>query len=96
MNDDLLDETIEKEIKHVQITINNNCNRINHMPIPTYSYNYEDKKVECDNCNSRFNYKSLKYDESSDNYSYSVCPVCGTWDCVELEYEKIEDALKRR
>ena len=29
-------------------------------------------------------------------YSDKVCPICGAWDCCEIEYEKIDSALKRK
>ena len=33
--------------------------------------------------------------DSDDITSNTICPVCGKWDCCKVEYETIEDALKK-
>jgi len=72
-------------------------------PNPEYLYKYRKIKVKCNECKETFYNTELEYGEIDEcsccgnGYSYSntKCPKCGEWDCCELEYEKIEDALKR-
>lgn len=95
-SDDLLKELSINKIKGIEIEIENHFNTVYHSPIPEYSYKYQNKVMKCSYCGEKIKYNDLNYDDI-DIYTYSntVCPECGEWDCVELEYEKIEDALKR-
>ena len=65
-------------------------------PQPNYSFNHEDIEVRCESCEAMFPSSELVSDDVSDgDYGYSwsdrCCPKCGTWDCCELEYEKLSD-----
>ena len=67
-------------------------------PDSNYLFEYESKNIKCRYCNSKFDHTELASDSSNDGVGYSdtVCPKCGLWDCCIIEYEDIEDALKRR
>jgi len=68
-------------------------------PEPAYFYKYENPTIECEYCKSQFKHTELQSDEYSfcEDYGYSdcVCPKCKEWNCCKLEYENIEDAIKR-
>lgn len=60
---------------------------------PRWLFRYEPTQVTCDACGATFDHKRLKsssaYDDDSREewFSDTICPVCGEWDCCELEYE---------
>jgi len=53
--------------------------------------------VTCKRCKSSFDYKRLKSDitELCGYYASSdmVCPVCSMWNCVDIEFEKLDSVL---
>lgn len=58
-----------------------------------YLYEYENTVVECNRCGARFGWKELLDRDcetpNGDDYASSrVCPVCGEWDCCDLEFQK--------
>ena len=61
-------------------------------------FKYEPTFVKCTKCGSTFSHEYLESDEADcgDNYSSRICPVCGEWDCCEIEYEDIKEALLRK
>ena len=75
---------------------------IPHAPAPDYLFKYEDTKVTCKDCGASFPYGELQADcvwlgdEEGEAWSNTICPDCGAWDCVEIEYEYITEALERR
>jgi hypothetical protein len=89
-------EIREQGISGVELIQTKLVHRIRHAPIPEYSYNYENKKLKCEYCGEAFRYLELKAECGEDSCSDKICPKCGAWDCVSIEYEKLEDALKRK
>jgi len=92
-----------KETKF-ELELHQESRRIEHFPIPEYSFEYCNVLIKCNNCNNEFYINDLTSDfyfeggcECCGNsvYNYKVCPRCDGWDCCELEYEEIEDAIKR-
>jgi len=75
------------------IEVSNDVQRIDHQPIPKYSYEYENIKVRCASCGKKMYSDELESDCYDDGYSDTICPKCGAWDCCELEYEKIDDVI---
>jgi hypothetical protein len=61
---------------------------------PAYLFDYLPLEIACENCGRKFDHSSLESDEFGDSYSNTVCPHCGTPDCADVVYERIEDALK--
>ena len=61
-------------------------------------FKYEPTVVTCTECGSMFKHEYLESDSSEydSRFSSEVCPVCGNWDCCEIEYEDIKDALIRK
>jgi len=89
-----------KSIEYVNIEYNKNYVILNHFPIPKYSFKYIDSEVGCSECGSKFNFSELEaeeYDFDGEDYydTTTKCPKCNTWDCCEIEYETIENALIR-
>lgn len=71
-----------------------------HEPEPEYFYEYENIEIKCKVCKNKFTLYELESDciisEDGDKIcSDTVCPICGSFNCCDIEYEKIEDALKR-
>lgn len=64
---------------------------------PEFLYEYQDTKVKCETCESIFSHKYLRSEWTYDGggHSDTICPVCGDWDCCNIEYETLEKALKR-
>lgn len=63
---------------------------------PRFNYTYEELLLKCSECGKEFSNKDLESfsDEDCDgNYYFNdrICPKCGTWDCCEIEYEKLSD-----
>ena len=70
-------------------------------PREKYLYNYKNKEIQCKECGSKFDHSYLKTELETDDFvSYNVlctvCPICGEWNCCNIEYESIDDALKRK
>jgi len=62
-----------------------------------YLHSYTPTQVMCSNCGTTFLHTELQSDSHYDGYSGYLsmddgCPSCGEWDCVELEYESINEA----
>jgi hypothetical protein len=97
-SEELLEKCMKEKRENIEINIQYLNTHFNHLPVPTYSFEYENTKVTCDNCKEEITIKDLEYAESPDGeyISERVCPRCGTVDCCELEFEKIEDAIERK
>jgi DNA-directed RNA polymerase subunit RPC12/RpoP len=93
-DDSLVDALFGK--KNIQLKAKANYISINHFPIPLYIYGYEDAEVTCYDCGKSFNHKELKNINDDECYNDKVCPYCSVWDCCEIEYETIENALRRK
>jgi len=67
---------------------------------PEYFYKYLPTKIKCEECYNSFLHTKLKsesyFDGDDDIYSNTICPMCGEWYCCHIEYESVEDALKRK
>lgn len=90
----------EIKTKNIKITITGERELIDvsTIDIPKYNFVYEPTFVKCEECNATFSHEYLESDvaDCGDNYSSQVCPVCGEWDCCEIEYEDIQEALLRK
>lgn len=65
-------------------------------PVPTWSYSYVPTEVQCRECGAKFPHTELDEDDfGGDNLIKHICPKCGEGDCCDIEYEKIDDALKQ-
>jgi hypothetical protein len=78
--------TISQDHQHVQLI----------HPEPDYLYEYEDTLVKCSRCKEEFDHEELEADSIDDFYSNTICPKCQKWNCCEVEYESIAEALKRK
>jgi hypothetical protein len=93
---------LEKEVKEknikIAITVERETIETTSLDNPKWYFEYVPTFVICGECGSMFSHEYLKSDDSDcgDNYSSCVCPVCGEWDCCEVEYEDIQDAFKRK
>lgn len=61
-------------------------------PEPDWLYQYEPIRVKCEFCNRRFLHTELKSDSiwhDDEIFSDTVCPKCDTFDCCEIEYERL-------
>ena len=69
-------------------------------PAPTWLYQYEPTPVTCRNCGQTFPASELEQDSffngEDDIPVYNICPRCQAPECCEVEYEKIEDAVRGR
>lgn len=95
---ELADKLKKRFGKHFSFVFENQFQELNFMrPIPPYSFEYRRTKVKCSYCDSSFTHDKLKSDsmEDDDHYSHSdkICPVCGEWECCQLEYESLEGIL---
>lgn len=94
------DELLQKCLKdkNIQIDIEQSYITYEHLPIPLYSFDYKNTKLRCYYCKKYIMLNDLKSDEIWDGqneyYSDKICPKCGQFDCVDLEYEKIENVLE--
>lgn len=85
-----------------ELTVYNNNQVINSMtPEPKYHYKYLNTKVKCGFCGAKFVHDELQTDwvvgpDGDDIPHDNVCPKCGEIECVEIKYETIEEALKRK
>jgi len=98
-SEDLFQKCLDEK-PDVTISVNVEHHRINHLPIPKYSYKYENIKIVCNNCGKEIYTNDLEADEvwdgRNEHFSSTVCPKCGTFDCCHLVFETIEEALKRK
>lgn len=96
------DESIIMDIfdlnQGIEINIKNDWQKINHKPEPTYFYSYIDRFVKCNVCRHTFSMSKLQsdclYGDNDEIFSDRICPLCNTWDCCELEYENLNNAMK--
>lgn len=65
-----------------------------HIPETGYFYDYLPTQVACSECNSIFSHDKLTCDCFDDDFSDEVCPVCGAWNCCDIEYQSIDEAIK--
>jgi hypothetical protein len=92
----LVDKCKEQKVKGVFINIKYNYATIEHFPEPLYLYTYKDIKIKCDYCKKIFKASELKVDSGDcGSFSATICPKCGQWDCCDIKYENIKEALKR-
>jgi hypothetical protein len=96
IDEDLINKCIKNKPPDVSIDVKYERETIKHLPEQEYFWKYESVDVECTNCKSVFDHELLEFEEYYGNFSPFICPHCEAWDCCEVEYEKIEDALKRR
>lgn len=106
VNHNYLDKIIPKLLElgvkneNIKYSVTNNVIPIYHAPEPKYFYKYLKTKVECDHCSAKFKHSELKDEEWYDGddviYATNTCPKCGGSHCCDLEFEKIEDALRRK
>ena len=69
-------------------------------PEPSHLVSYKPTDVKCNHCGSVFDYKELKedcgYDGDGDDYPIcNICPRCGEPECCELDFENVDEFLKR-
>ena len=70
-------------------------------PEPKYLYEYINQEVECKKCKQKFSFEELQSDyitlgNDGETFSDEVCPKCGEWWCVVIQYETIEQALDEK
>jgi hypothetical protein len=90
---------IEKYTKMYVIEQHRDIIQYSHPPEPEFFYNYEAVDITCSSCGATFPSNELQsdeiYDGETEHYSTEVCPKCGAFDCCDVEYEKINDALQK-
>ena len=95
--EDFFNQLVTEKRKGVLLSQKLNYFSINHPPIGKYSYMYENTEIACNNCKQKIMTNALTEDyDSLDNYAERILPKCNTSYCCKLEYEKIEDAIKRK
>jgi hypothetical protein len=96
--DDKLIDQLKQEDHTIKIEIHVEYATINHFPSPQYLYEYENIDIKCCICDETFKSDNLESDSFNDDddyyYSDTVCPKCSAWNCCEVKYESIEEALK--
>ncbi len=80
-------------------TIRQHVREYGHEPEPEWLYEYIPTEVRCCECGGTFKHTELRDDytyteDDNEFWSSNVCPLCGTWDYCEVEYEKLTDALR--
>ncbi len=74
---------------------------------PKFIYDYSPEIVQCFNCKKSFQHTELLEglsDWAGEDYSSpmpescdTICPMCGTWWCCNIQYEHLsDDALEKR
>ena len=99
MDDKIRDKIFElaKELKYgISFSSSIPMIEIHHWPISKYYYNYTNPVIKCNHCSKKFRFNDLQSDFEDDYYIIDICPRCGKEYCVDYEYEKIEDAIKRK
>jgi len=99
-------KSIKKESKKYNLNVNIQCHRIEVSAFgsPLYLFKYKNIKVKCKECSKSFmsnEFKSFETDGCPTcgcgyGYTYTGCPHCGEWDCCEVKYETVDDALERK
>ena len=82
-------QKIMEDEKLITLEIEQGIQEIEHLPEPEYFYKYKKTKVKCNECGSEFCHDQLEADSCMDAYSNTICPVCGMWECCDIEYENI-------
>lgn len=83
-------------------TVHNNSQIVQSMtPEPEYFYKHLNTKVKCGYCGAKFSHTELQTDwvvgpDGDDIPHDNVCPKCGEIECVEIKYETIDEALRRK
>jgi len=91
----LWDKIAEKKLTGFNLKMERNLQAIYHPPISKYSFKYKDKKLICGECKGKITYSTLQSDSRGfGDYSDTICPICGAWDCVQLEFENINTIYK--
>lgn len=92
----LLDQSIFKKVTETDNIKNINMQAkydvVKHLPTPKYSYIYD--FIECEECGEKFKYNDL-LDSEEEGYE-DVCPNCYADNFSNLEFETIDEALKRK
>lgn len=74
-----------------------NMQILSHLPIPEYSFKYENTVLQCCECLNMVHRKDIQRDETVnedlDEYSFDVCPICKEPNSFSYEYESIDHAL---
>ena len=72
--------------------------RMHFPPRPMFLYRYLETKVSCSFCHAEFLPSELQSDSrwngddgGEDDESDCICPKCGVWECVWIEYELLTD-----
>jgi hypothetical protein len=86
-------------ITRVSYSLNYPHHVINHQPEPQYLFEYEPTELICSECKKPFLHSDIRNDvmgdgDGGEHYCDSVCPLCGAWDCVAFQYEKLDNVLK--
>jgi len=96
----ITEEQIKKEISvntSFKLSIKQGHDR-QYIDDRTHIFEYKNKKVKCDCCGENFDYYLL-LDSDPDNSGYDEyyngCPVCYENMCCEIEFETIEEYLKK-
>lgn len=80
-----------------EVNVNNNIETISHLPIPDYSYRYENTPIECDNCKNKIPFKDIQHDcfrlDDMDT-DYDICPICKQVDTFEYKFQSIDELTK--
>jgi hypothetical protein len=96
----VLEKCIEEKPLGLSITVSRNIGELHHLPAPHHYGKYMNVKLKCKFCKATIMSADLKEEDNDDDdayaYSEKVCPKCGEWECVDIEYENINDALRRR
>ncbi len=96
---ELIDNILQNKRKDIELIMKREIIEVRHLPEPPYFYDYENITLKCDSCNREFDSIDIKSEEVWDGenefYSDRVCPYCNSFDCCEIDYETIEEALKR-
>lgn len=96
--DMLFELAMSGELKGYNLNINEELHNISyrHAPEPVYLFKYSPTIIECCNCKKKLFHEQLDEQPTEDSYCDTICPNCGTWECCQLEYETIQEALKRK
>lgn len=89
---DIFDK-LSKEPNVTNLQMTQSGEAFHHAPEPKHHYKHKDTQVQCCDCKEKFKRSKLESQSYDSDYSNTVCPKCGEWDCVNLKYEKIEDAI---
>lgn len=86
----LADKYLTSPQPGLTIIVKNNFQNFSHLPIPEYSYKYEE--IICNNCGDGL----IDYNYDDDETSFLKCQKCeSVFLDSDFEYEEIKDALIR-